>query len=414
MVNLGGRPRYVPTRVPLGSPPPRPQMGKLTNAQYSQYLRALDNKMARHNGRLLAEFNHMNNVALMAGAQEILKRSAFEAANGFTRDLLGASALFAEALDEATRGGQGSARLMQMYEAVGRKAQSATVDAYKRSKYIKLGMSYRYGDPGKYRRFSNNALLNALQSPTFYRVGPDGLSFINAPMLDRAAKQWYRLNFGAGSKANKGASPQMPEIVMFGQRIGRGPDLSKFRPSRPFGMPAGMWSDDLKEKTSSGIKQVKNGRAFYPRFLMQTKDGFWGKAQRDEKGKVVPVKGAISAKRAEFPVGITKGIAAARFLDVGVASINRNLPMALESLMFEWVEQAAGKARKRSLVTGVSESKNLAPGGPMFNPMKQAEMDSRRVYKQMEKFMEQQSQRRRANYDRFGRAARSFSAGRRR
>lgn len=386
-----------PTRIPLD--PYRRTLGKVPNSQYKAYLQALERRALANKGKILAEFNHMQNVAVMVSAQEIVNQLLSRATVQMSKNLLAAVEAFAESLQTAQSGGAGQSRLLQIYEHVGRRAQQATIRAYKRSPYIKLGHHYRFGDPGRYKRFSKNAMLNALSGPALYRVGPDGLTFINAPMMDRTARQWYRLNFGARPGHSRGASPQQTYFKLFGERIGKGPNLNSFRPSREFQMPAGIWSEELRASTSRSIRPSESGKAFYPQFLRKEK----GRLVRGPDNKPVNQTGKGADPNAALKRSrVTKGIAAARFLDAGVAAIVHDLPAAMEVLMLEWLEEAGGRARME--VNG-KRGERLPAGGPMHSALRQRGVKLQAAERQLRDRMQMENSRLKKYQEMFGRAA---------
>lgn len=111
----------------------------------------------------------------------------------------------------------------------------------------KRHQSYRIG----MNRYSGGVLKRALQSPEMFAVSAESIAFPNEDILDREAKHWYRLNFGAGTEEQA----RTHVLRLWGQS-------SQFYVNRPaapaFQMPIGRWGD-LAYNGSPG------GYGFYPR-----------------------------------------------------------------------------------------------------------------------------------------------------
>lgn len=97
---------------------------------------------------------------------------------------------------------------------------------------------YRAGE-GRWPRYSGGKLRAALASPEFFEATPDGIRFINTDLLNREAKQWARLNFGA-APAGQGSLPPM-QVMMGDTNIG---SIGLNEGARPgFMIPRGLWRD---------------------------------------------------------------------------------------------------------------------------------------------------------------------------
>ena len=204
---------------------------------------------------------------------------------------------FAEALYEVTQSSKD--QLQRLHFEVARGAQLATHAAY---------MVARSGGrmSGPYRlsqRDAGGRLERAILDPEFIRATYDGIGFANTEVLDRMARQWHRLNFGAGAAA--GTGPRSFQ-VHWGRAV-----ISAFgytdTPSAPFVLPPGSWFEP-----GTG-KRVKFGASrsdwFHP--------GGGG-------------RGAVQ----------TKGIRAWQFLDAGLGFIAENIGPAYEALYRDWYESA--------------------------------------------------------------------------
>lgn len=180
-------------------------------------------------------------------------------------------------------------RRKRLHDDIGRRAQQAVLNAYAQTVTArKRTPSYRLGD-----RYAGGRLRAAIASSSFYEATPRGLTFINRDVLDREAKHWHRLNFGAGARG--GGGRRLYEIRWGGLVAATiGFDDG---PSKAFGLPEGFFLGP-------------EGRPVP-----------WGSAPRSSQPFVA------LRKPQRFP---TSGIAARRFLDTGVATIARMLPRAYQ------------------------------------------------------------------------------------
>lgn len=116
-------------------------------------------------------------------------------------------------------------------------AKNATVNSY--VAYRRKGVaSYRQGE-GRHPRDSGGALRDALRSEKMIHSDATTISFINKEHLNASARQWARLNYGAGPRGM--ASPQSRPFPMRVSNtvvadIGIGG-----RPSRAFTIPRGYF-----------------------------------------------------------------------------------------------------------------------------------------------------------------------------
>lgn len=207
---------------------------------------------------------------------------------------------------KAIKSKRGSFR--QMYNSVGEEALGAIRASYQEVNHGPSG--YRPNE-----RDSGGKLMNALTSSQMYNAEYDGISFINTEYLDRQAKQWYRLNFGAGPaegfnvRPNRSASNT--RITLFGEDTGMSMGLGSFGPSRNFYVPAGRFDSE------------QSGAAFYP-------------GSQFTRSKSTPFhRGSMSRT----------GIAAQHFLDEGVRSIAINAPRGNEILLRKIAEEALAGGR---------------------------------------------------------------------
>lgn len=195
---------------------------------------------------------------------------------------------FAQALEQLTRGSRN--QLANLHHQVGLVMQDEVLEAYRQARRTlgRMDPPYRVNATAK-GRDAGGRLENALSSGEFFRGTYDGIGFANRTMLDRQARQWHRLNFGALPDA--GARSRPAQITWQGLVVGAiGLPTA---PSRPFLMPRGFWTE---------------GGAFRP------------------TGRV--------------PMYRTRGIRAWNFLDAGTRALGREIGPAYETLYGDWVRSA--------------------------------------------------------------------------
>jgi hypothetical protein len=202
---------------------------------------------------------------------------------------------FAAALDKTTQSSR--SQLTDVHYQLAREAQAATLIAYRRARGTgRMAGPYRLS-----QRDAGGKMDAAIESEEFIRATYDGIGFANNDVLDRMARQWHRLNYGAGEAA--GAGPRQ-FTVHWGSAITASFGLTD-TPSSGFMLPRGFWRDP------SG-KFLSRGEAgwFYPN------------------------------RKGPGPTP-TRGIRAWNFLDAGIESIANNIGPAYEGLYKDWFESAA-------------------------------------------------------------------------
>lgn len=224
--------------------------------------------------------------------------------------------------------GLAPAQRQAIHERIGAKARDVTVARYKQA----LGNSqpgYRSGGNVKWRRYSGGRMLRALQSPRMYEATPDGLSFINADHLSRAAAQWARLNFGAGGRGT-GSLPRT--TVRIGNLVVASLGLDE--PARPaFSIPSGYWLDSSGQMSAAGAAGV----AFYPRGTGPRE--FRGKQYRNAEGQRVPIP---FIRRQP-----TRGFPGRNFLDAGVRTIALEIGPAYQDLFVDLAKRGETTVKPR-------------------------------------------------------------------
>ena len=185
--------------------------------------------------------------------------------------------------------------------------------------------SYRQDDPiGSIgHRYSGGQLESALRDPKFISADKGRIRFGNTKILDTNARQWQRLNFGAGAAA--GPPEKIPaNMMIFGRRISKRVNLDTYGPRPSFRMPRGFFSSSFHPSNNPGGKIFKKpiGRdAFYVSSGSQRKEG--GK-------KGFPIAGPL----------LTKGIEGQHFLEKGAKYINKHYPEEITRMITIWERQS--------------------------------------------------------------------------
>jgi hypothetical protein len=231
-----------------------------------------------------------------------LMRSSFSQVVGAVNKEVGLSIQqFSKTLAASTTRNR-DGRVTRIHKIAGQEAINATVSAYSNRRKA-AGIASVRSD-----RYSGGKLQRALGSPEMMLATWEGVSFINQAHLDRTAKQWYRLNFGAGEKGRNESLPHKRwNIKFYGEAISA-ISLKEFGPSADFEIPDGF-------SIGSGIS-----REFVPQSL----------------GSVIPE----GVNRTRVKKQVTAGIQGQAFLDAGVRTLAKNLGTGWSILWREWLEEA--------------------------------------------------------------------------
>lgn len=224
---------------------------------------------------------------------------------------------FVAALDQVTQSSR--SQLQRLHFQLGQAAQVATHTAYMVARSTgRMSGPYRLS-----QRDAGGRMEQAILSPEFIRATYDGIGFANTDVLDRMARQWHRLNFGAGAAAGQGPRRftvhwSSAVVASFG---------FDDTPSAPFVLPEGFWVEPGGNVTpphgpGGGGGGSGRGDWFYPSRGV---------------GRVVQ----------------TKGIRAWQFLDAGLESIANNMGPAYEALYRDWYESAKRGLGPFSRVEGI-------------------------------------------------------------
>jgi hypothetical protein len=215
--------------------------------------------------------------------------------------------------------------LARMHRKLADEAQSEVLKAYQ-SRPGPRRPSYREQDTGRLKRYSGGKMEQALRSKKLIVTSYQGIGMYDQDFLDRKAKQWYRLNFGALPQVTRPKG--QGSLKMFGQSSSRKLQISKFGASSPFMVPtskfgSGLWSNKFLARTD--MKELSKQRAGVA--PGSGKNQAFYVVYRGKNGR--PIKGSFD------PV-LSRGIKGTRFLDAGVKSINDNYGDAMRELFLGW------------------------------------------------------------------------------
>lgn len=162
--------------------------------------------------------------------------------------------------------------------------------------------SYRANGEGDTQpRFSGGKLRRALSHRDMVVATPQGIAYINNDILDREAKQWARLNYGAGGAAGGGggAYPWTFRGVTLGALT------LPWAPSPAFRMPHGVWIGGR----NGSVNDQGLSAGFYPR-------------------------------SSQLNV-LTRGIEGRHFFDAGLRRFTQEFPAVYTGVLETFIEQAA-------------------------------------------------------------------------
>lgn len=235
------------------------------------------------------------NAAASVSFRTSLRNAALSglAQNGSIADYLG-RALAARAIPHG--------QLRRAHQDAGDQARRSMVAAYTHRAHRRAVPSYRIGD-----RYAGGVLRRALNHPDQVEVTPFTLRFINRDILDQEARQWRRLNFGAGGGSEGGITPPQQFPVQWDglvvATLGLPPD-----PRPGFTIPQGRF-------VTPGGERVR------PSAARRGQDAFY-----------------LGNPNRRFP---TAGIASSNFLDGGVRRLVTALPISYLDMYTRLFETAA-------------------------------------------------------------------------
>lgn len=191
---------------------------------------------------------------------------------------------------------------------------------------------YRANASGKLHREAGGRLRRAVGNTNMYRVSRDGIDFINPVWLDSQAKQWYRINFGAGPEGANTPAPKTQKVVIFGQVIPGDFGLIGFGPSKQFFLPPGYWFEKGRPE-----KAVPWGSS----------RGDWFGLRRSGLNVVSPKARGLISKQPRPSIGFAGNNA----LQVGVNRILVTLPHEYDKLVAGWIKEFKDYATRRGPFT---------------------------------------------------------------
>lgn len=151
-------------------------------------------------------------AARAAAVQAMAQQKAIEyvaAQRSYTVDAWVAAAQAAsrstsKQLEEIARvitAGIASADFLAVHQTVGALAQKSVLASFDQTVgRANNSGAHGYRTSGKLQRYSGERLRAAIADPSFFEATEHGLNFINTTLLDERAKQWARINFGAGDR----------------------------------------------------------------------------------------------------------------------------------------------------------------------------------------------------------------------
>lgn len=194
--------------------------------------------------------------------------------------------------------------------------QQVMADSYQSTK---IGLSsYRSGDKSPNERYSGGKLLNALLSPEFSRVGASTVDFGVVSHLDKEARQWARLNYGAGKP---GREPAARVVNFLGGNFAA--FTSRPDPGTAFKLPEGFFSDQAFDSSNQKFKNGTAGPYFYPTAAGATASG---KGSKGKPFKASPPRMA--------------GIAGRGFIEDGINAFAKHWGEGMNQLVEEWMLEA--------------------------------------------------------------------------
>lgn len=184
--------------------------------------------------------------------------------------------------------------------------REAALEAYKQNVLQeRVAPSYRENDPD---RFAGGKLLRALADPSMATGTAYGIGFINTALLDRAAAQWYRLNFGAAPGQGFSGVTHSPPAARI--RFGSNQGIS-------LALTGGM---------GSGFR-VPRGTFFQGAFFLGRRGGAGSDVRR------------VKSQQAS-------GIKPRRFLDQGLVSLAENFGPAYKNHFQDSVREAVSRSHR--------------------------------------------------------------------
>ena len=241
----------------------------------------------------------------------VLERARFDLVDAYVAAAEAGAARMTRELVEMARvfeAGLADAEVARINQSVARQARLSVIRSYDQTVGHGGGPpGYRAGASGKMRRWAGGRLRRALSQGDYLVGDARGITMVTGP-LDRAARQWARLNFGA---LGRGQGSLPPRTITFGDLVIAVVGLEE-GPRPGFSLPAGYW---LPGGDGNGPDPARRGSdAFYVSSRTHDRIGRLRARQAGSSGR--PRQGSV----------LSKGIASRNFLDQGVHRIAVELP----------------------------------------------------------------------------------------
>lgn len=270
------------------------------------------------------------NAMVQIEAAKILSETNLAMSGAMGRQL----AIFAAAFNSSVRRSRGT-KIANIHRNAATQAQAAILSAYRGRNRRNPVQPYRSDAPGKWKRDSNGAMERALNSTDFFKATASGLGFINMDAMDRAARQWYRLNFGAGPAGSTTPRPGAFPLQVLGRNTGLSLSLRGNTPSGAYMIPAGVW------------RPRGGGSEFIPIGYLA------------EIGRTV---GARNSARVASKKRMSVGFPGYNFMDAGMDDLAAGLSKGYSLLAQSWFQEAvAANTGPVAFVATQGEATKLLP-----------------------------------------------------
>lgn len=244
-------------------------------------------------------------------------------------------------------------RLDNMHKELADIARKEMIRSYKAGK--KRGREpYRQGDTGALKRYSNGQMDKGLNSGGLITANASGISF-NFSVLDKYAKQWARLNFGASPRGSKPVKEE--KIKVFRRNFSDSPTLSKFGARPGFAVPSKFGS--LAVGSSKAYPVTPSVRS-----IVQSPRGSYIYVYR---GKGLSNRGFRKA---------SAGILGWRFLDKGIAKMNVEYGRKLTAVINGYINDGGKKSQGTKTKTVIVKPS----GAVLFNRSTRAQAQNRDAF----------------------------------
>jgi hypothetical protein len=228
----------------------------------------------------------------------------------------------------------------KLFQQLGEAAQQTMLRSYDQVVKAREGPASQTHYRAGAGRLAGGVMRQALGNPAFFRATSLGLEWGNREMLDGAAAQWHRLNFGAGGRGGGGGS-EYP-VRFGGSSTTLGFDDA---PSPSFSMPEGVWiSPESGGRVAAG-QNPSGTDMFYPQRTKITHDDGSTSTIKSRPGGAM---GGSTGMRA------TRGIEGKHFMEAGLRRIAQDLPTVLDQYVSDRY-RGLSRVRKRRQASSIVE-----------------------------------------------------------